>query len=280
MIHEGDNLPILQSLTNECVDLVYLDPPFNTGRDWKQFDDRWHTDAPQHPVAVAAAQFHSKQMAGYIDFLAPVIVELRRTLKPTGSIFLHCDPTAGAYLKMLMDCVFGKNQFRNEIVWTYTGGTDRSKGFQKKHDAILFYSKTCEFSFNSVYVPYAKSTIARFNKIDSDGRRYKVNTLADGRVTKTYMKANGKLAPDHIHIGIVVKSHSEATSYPTQKPVALLEHIIKASSNEGDTVLDPFCGSGTTCVAAQQLGRNYIGIDQNPEAVEIARRRLSDPRGQ
>lgn len=302
-IFEGDNLPILRGIDPDCIDLIYLDPPFNSNKTYEapigseaagaafkdswtlnDLDNAWHGElAESEPAlyaAISAAQYtHGKPMKAYLIMMGIRMLEMRRILKPTGSIYLHCDPTASHYLKLMMDAVFGKDNFRNEIVWTYTGGTDRKKGFQKKHDVILFYSKTPDFIFNVVYVPFSEATIKRFNKTDEDGRKYKVNKLSDGRITKTYMKDEGKHAPDYWHFNILVKSHSESTGYPTQKPLALLDRIIRASSNKDDLVLDPFCGCATTCVAAERLQRQWIGIDLSVKAVELVRTRLEKEMG-
>jgi site-specific DNA-methyltransferase (adenine-specific) len=211
--------------------------------------------------------------------MAQRIVEMHRILKDTGSLYLHCDPTASHYLKILLDSVFGKNSFRNEVVWCYTGGTDTKTTWQKKHDSIYFYTKTDNYLLNPCYVPFNENTIKRFNKTDKDGRRYKVNKLRDGRITKTYMKEHGKLAPDYWNIPIVNITSKEGTGYPTQKPLALLNRIVLASSNVGDIVLDPFCGCATTCVAAQRLDRKWMGIDIEKQAVKILIERLSDDAG-
>ena len=300
----GDNLDVMRGLNSGSVDLIYLDPPFNskriysapigTGKGGKKkveagFHDiwTWNDDVDERLLAYAdkhadlfsyiqiTGTIHGSSMKAYLTFMAQRIIEMHRVLKDSGSLYLHCDPTANSYLRILLDYVFGKNNFLNEIVWTYTGGTDRGVGFQKKHDTVLFYSKSSDVSFNKVYVEFADATIKRFNRVASDGRRYKENTLRDGKKTITYMKAEGKLAPDYWHIPIVNRTFKEATGYPTQKPLALLDRIIKASSNEGDVVMDPFCGCATTCVAAQNLNRNWIGIDISDVAAKLVAERLS-----
>jgi len=297
----GDNIDFMRAMNSETVDLIATDPPFNKGRDFHatpdslaagaSFQDRWKWDEEAHPqftdalrddpknkniwtVIQSARASWGDDMGAFLCFMGVRLMEMRRVLKPTGSIYLHCDPTASHYLKALMDAVFGRHNFINEIVWTYTGGTDRGKGFGKKHDAILMYGKSSEFLFNKVFVPYSESSIKRFNKVDEEGRRYKVNKLADGRVTKTYMKSDGKLAPDYIHLNILVKSHSESTGYPTQKPLKLYEHFIRASSNEGDLVLDPFAGCATTAVAAERLNRQWVAIDLWKETKDLIIHRL------
>ena len=201
------------------------------------------------------------------------LIEMHRILKDTGSIYLHCDPTMSHYLKILMDLIFGEKNFRNEIIWNYGGGTDREKGFNRKHDCIYLYSKKNDWFFKSLFEPFKENTIKRFNKKDDIGR-YKINKMKDGRVYKTYMKKEGKKLNDVWYINIIVSSHREHTGYPTQKPRALLERIIQASSNEGDIVLDPFCGCATTCVAAEKLNRQWIGVDISLKAYELVQERL------
>ncbi len=301
-LYTHDNLYVLSGINSELVDLIYLDPPFNTKRMYSapvgskaagsSFKDMWTwQDVDEYYLDTLAAQYpalakyiasvgaiHSKAMMAYLTYMAQRIVEMYRILKDTGSLYLHCDPTAGHYLKLLLDSIFGKNCFRNEIVWCYTGGTDAKKTWQKKHDLIYFYTKTNEYPLNPCYVPFNENTIKRFNKIDVDGKRYKINKLKDGRVTVTYMKEQGKLAPDYWTIPIV-NITQEGTGYPTQKPLALLRRIIEASSNMDDIVLDPFCGCATTCVAAQQLDRKWIGIDIEKNATQILIQRLNNDAG-
>ncbi|MCL2038983.1 MAG: HNH endonuclease [Bacteroidetes bacterium] len=301
-LYTNDNLFILNGLNSNLVDLIYLDPPFNTNKIYSapigskaagtSFKDMWtwkdvneaylDTLADKYPVLAKyianVGAIHSKPMMAYLTYMAQRIIQMHRVLKDTGSIYLHCDPTASHYLKILLDEVFGKSNFRNEIVWCYTGGTDSKTTWQKKHDIILFYTKTKNYLLNPYYVPFKENTIKRFNKIDEDGKRYKINKLKSGRVTITYMKEEGKLAPDYWNIPIVNVTYQEATSYRTQKPLDLLKRIITASSNKGDIVMDPFCGCATTCVAAHQLGRKWIGIDIEPSA-HLLVDRLSDETG-
>jgi len=302
-LYTHDNLYVLSGLNSELVDLIYLDPPFNSKRmysapvgskaagasfkdmwTWKDVDEYYLDSLADNFPALAkyiasVGEIHSKPMIAYLTYMSQRIVELHRILKDTGSFYLHCDPTAGHYLKLLLDSVFGKNNFRNEIVWCYTGGTDAKKTWQKKHDILYFYTKTDKYLLNPCYVPFNESTIRRFNKTDADGRKYKINQLKDGRITKTYMKEEGKLAPDYWNIPIVNITSKEGTGYPTQKPLALLKRIVLASSNEGDIVMDPFCGCATTCVAAQQLDRRWIGIDIEHQVVDVLVERLSDDAG-
>ena len=205
--------------------------------------------------------------------MAVRLFEMRRLLKDTGSIYLHCDPTASHYLKLVMDSLFGKANFRNEIVWYYKGNSVAKKIFPAKHDIILYYSLK-QPVFNPVLIPYSESTLRRYNHTDENGRRYKISALRDGKQEKVYMK-DGKLADDVWDIPVVRKK-SERTGYPTQKPLALLDRIIKASSNENDVVFDPFCGCATACVAAERLNRQWIGVDISPVAETITKLRLQD----
>jgi site-specific DNA-methyltransferase (adenine-specific) len=201
--------------------------------------------------------------------MAQRIIEMHRILKDTGSLYLHCDPTASHYLKVVLDEIFGKNNFRNEIVWCYTGPSGSKKNFPAKHDVILRYSKTEDryiFNYDAIRVPYVRLNTGATHSIFKEAK-----TLSEeGKIPEDWWKD----IPSGGHI-----SPKERTNYPTQKPLALLKRIINASSNEGDIVLDPFCGCATTCVAAQQLGRKWIGIDIEKQAVSILVERLSDDAG-
>jgi site-specific DNA-methyltransferase (adenine-specific) len=196
-------------------------------------------------------------------------------------LYLHCDPTASHYLKIVLDFVFGKNNFRNEIVWCYNVGGKSKKGFAKKHDTILRYSKSNTWTFNgdSVGIKRDTGTKSMGGKIgvDGDGRPYQDKIIRKtGKVYRYYLDEN-KIPEDWwTDINSIQSGSKERTGYPTQKPLALLKRIILASSNAGDTVLDPFCGCATTCVAAQQLQRKWIGIDIEKQAVSVLIQRLSD----
>ena len=299
-LYTNDNLFILNGMNSNFVDLIYLDPPFNSKRIYSapvgskaagaSFKDMWTwEDVNKAYLEILAGEYpgltrfiesvgiiHGKSMKSYLTYMTQRIIEMHRILKDTGSLYLHCDPTASHYLKIVLDEIFGKNNFRNEIIWCYTGGTDTKKTWQKKHDNIYFYTKSDNYILNPCYAPFSENTIKRFNKTDADGRKYKINQLKDGRTTTTYMKEEGKLTPDYWNIPIVNITSKEGTGYPTQKPLALLRRIISASSNEGDIVLDPFCGCATTCVAAQQLDRKWIGIDIEKQVVSVLIERLSD----
>jgi site-specific DNA-methyltransferase (adenine-specific) len=361
---------------DETVDLVYLDPPFNSRQDYNvlfaekdgsqsssqihAFEDtwEWNIDAQRSyefiveqggRVADALRAFKTflfnSDMMAYLAMMAPRLIELRRVLKPTGSIYLHCDPTASHYLKILMDAVFGPQMFRNEIVWKRTSSHSAAKRWGDIHDTILFFTKGSSRTWNGVFVPHSEEYAARYKRIDETGRawadydltapgvrhgdsgsiwrgfdvttkglHWKVNTKAveslvgqdSAKQMSTTQKldlldANGFLywskggkgfprfkryLSEGAHIQDVVTDISpinsqaqERLGYPTQKPEALLERIIKASSNEGDLVLDPFCGCGTTVQVAQRLNRRWIGIDITHLAIGLIKKRLSDAFG-
>ena len=240
----GDNLKEMRDMPDASIDLIYADPPFNTGRDWGAFNDKWDGG-----------------LKGYLKFMEPRLAEMHRLLKDTGSIYLHSNHKASHYLKVMMDGTFGMEHFRNEIVWHYNRQRPKPCGFSRTHDYILYYQKSsaCVFNPDDVRIPYKQSTI--------DRRKYPHPDVRNG---KSDLHPLGRL-PDCVwHFALA----HHGIKYPTQKPLKLLERIIMVSSNQGDVVLDPFCGSGTTLVAANNLGRKYIGIDQNPEAISISRERL------
>ena len=305
-IFEHDNLEILRGMETASADLIYLDPPFNSNKtyeapigsdaagaafkdSWTMSDvkQEWHdhiSDQNQNLYrAIQAAAFtHSENMSAYLIMMSVRMLEMKRILKPTGSIYLHCDDTASHYLKMSMDCIFGVENFKNEIVWCYKASNSPVKNkFRRKHDTILFYSYNSDnATFNNQFMPYDEEYIRKtYRHIDEDGRKYRTHTpRADGSERRYYLD-EGKGTPvlswwtDIKGFGTNTQS-KERCGYPTQKPLALLQRIIKASSNQGDLVLDPFCGCATTCVAAEQLGRQWIGIDISPKAVELVRMRL------
>ena len=252
-LYQGDNLTILKSLPDASVDLIATDPPFFTQKDWGAFSDKWTGGLNQ-----------------YLKFMEQRAVEMRRVLKDTGSLYLHCDPTASHYLKVMLDGVFGIKQFRNEIVWCYEKPRSASRQYRKTHDSILFYSKSDKWYFDMPHVP----------KMDGTFEMSKPYKRANGTVW--YPKHKGKKAGSwwaDIRSFSSGAAFQQRTGYPTQKPVALYERIIKASSNQGDTVLDPFAGSGTTLDASQSLGRQWIGIDQSIEAINVIQARLRERHG-
>jgi site-specific DNA-methyltransferase (adenine-specific) len=213
-------------------------------------------------------------MMAYLTYMAQRIVEMHRILKDTGSLYLHCDPTASHYLKVVLDEIFGKDNFRNEIVWCYRGAGYPKNDFGRRHDIIFRYSKSQIYTFNldAVREEYAEATKERFAHYIGNKRK--------GRdFGQQALNPLGKQPDDWWQIQPIAPSSKERTGYPTQKPLALLHKIIKASSNEGDIVMDPFCGCATTCVAAQQLDRKWIGIDIEKQARSILIDRLSDDAG-
>ena len=360
-LYYGDNLDILrQHVGDESVDLVYLDPPFNSNASYnvlfkersgeespaqiKAFTDTWEWTQesertfeqeivlnPETPPNVkdmitAFRQFiGSNAMMAYLVMMTPRLVELRRVLKPTGSIYLHCDPTASHYLKLAMDAVFGNENFRNEIIWKRTTAhSDVAQGARhmgRIHDTLLRYSKSKHPTWNTVYIPYDDRYIERIYRYsDPDGRKYQTQPLhARKPGGDTLYEWKGKLPPPGRYWafskenmrklddeGRIVYSRTgvprykiyldesrgrslqdiwddvapvhqlpkERLGYPTQKPAALLERIVQASSNEGDVVLDPFCGCGTAVAAAEKLKRRWAGIDVTHLAVALMKNRL------
>ena len=370
-IWTGDNLDILRGMTSECVDLIYLDPPFNSNQNYAApvgskaagaaFKDTWALSdldvawmgliADEQPATAnvlrTAGLTHGKGMQSYLTMMAVRLMEMRRVLKPTGSIYLHCDPTASHYLKLLMDAVFGARNFRNEIIWNRTRGKGLNPTrYVRNCDHIIYYSNGQSPVWNQQYEPFdpgygdnwRKDAFGAWESADlsggraggpesylpfkgilpSPGRAWAPPTpdkfppdaqsqLSDDYETlnqlqkcealdaaglihwpkngrpryKKYLSTlKGRYVSDLITNTPPVHAHAkERVGYPTQKPLALLERIIKASSNEGDVVLDPFCGCATACVAADQLGRRWVGIDISPKAVELVNMRLRQAMG-
>jgi len=297
-LYTNDNLFILNGLNSNLVDLIYLDPPFNSKRFYSapigskaagsSFKDMWTWDDVNKEYLNTLAEnyvfltdyidavgiIHSKAMAAYLTYMAQRIVEMHRILKDTGSLYLHCDPTASHYLKVVLDEIFGKNNFRNEIIWCYKRpSAPKQRQLPRLHDIIFWYSKGEKWTFNGdkIRVPYAQSSL------DRAGYAANASKMTDGGVVE--LKEGGKLPEDWWDIPMLKGNSKESTGYPTQKPLTLLHRIIKSSSNEGDIVMDPFCGCATTCVAAQQLGRKWIGIDIEKQAVNILVERLSGDAG-
>ena len=290
----GDNLDIMRGMNSESVDLIYLDPPFNSNRNYEapigskaagaafkdtwtlsDVDVAWHgyladKEPALHSVITAARQTHGRSMMSYLIMMGIRLIEMRRILGGGGSIYLHCDPTAGHYLKLVMDAVFGIRNFRNEIVWCYTRMSARGqRQLSRAHDTLLLYSIDNDWTFNvdDIRLPYAAGSRAR--------EGHTLNRLGSGYSKEGFTKLNpkGKFPEDWIrHIPYL--RGNERVGYPTQKPLALLERIIKASSNEGDTILDPFAGCATACVSAEMLNRKWVGIDISKKAVELVRVRI------
>ncbi len=360
-LYYGDNLQVLRdTIANESVDLIYLDPPFNSNASYnvlfkgpkgnesaaqiEAFDDTWHwTNAAEdafgevlHSSNGAAAEMlramrsflGENDMMAYLAMMAVRLIELHRVLKPTGSLYLHCDPTASHYLKILLDAVFGKEHFLNDIVWkraeTVKGNFGQgARFFDRNFDNILFYRKGNEQYFNQPFKEYSEDYIRKFYRFTESetGRRYRlISMTGPGGASKgnpeykvmgitRFWRYSRKKMQELIDTDMVVQTkpgnvpqrkqyldqgkgvpvqsfwddipalHSqsgERLGYPTQKPVALLERILSASSNEGDVVLDPFCGCGTTVHAAEKLNRQWIGIDVTHLAIGLIEKRLRD----
>lgn len=293
-LYFGDNLTVLRDhVADESVDLVYLDPPFKSNQDYnaaqiKAFSDTWEWNASSAvsfqetldrggDVSLVMQAFRTalgaNDMLAYLSMMAPRLGELHRVLKPEGSIYLHCDPTASHYLKLLLDAIFGVQNFLNEIIWHYRKWPSGKYTFQRNHDVLLLYAKSGsrERVFNQQYMARAASTLKRFGtaKIisgyDEEGARLPSEMSRE--------ESEGVRMDDVWDIGRVAPVKQ---LYPTQKPLALLERIIKTSSNEDQFVLDPFCGSGTSIIAAQRLNRRWLGIDNTDVAIRVVQQRLND----
>ena len=300
-LFHGDNLAFLRAMNSESVDLIATDPPFNKGRDFHatpdslaagaKFQDRWSwerdvheewidqitDDYPRLMEAIESARYaHSDGMGAYMCFMAVRLLAMRRVLKPTGSIYLHCDPTASHYLKAIMDAIFGWRNFRNEIIWHYRRWTGKAKRFQRLHDVILFYAKSTDPVFNVLYTAYTEGSKAR--KEQGVLHRFKAGEephfVSDGTVDKKGVAEN-----DVWQIPFVAPSAKERVGYPTQKPLTLYGRIIEASSNEGGIVLDPFAGCATTLIAAEQRDRQWVGIDIWEGSHKLVVSRLRDQVG-
>ncbi len=350
VLYYGDNLEILRKyMPDNSIDLIYLDPPFNSNAAYNilfkeptgepsqaqitAFDDTWHWGIESEkefqeiimhaPVNVAELItafrnfIHQNDMMAYLVMMCIRLLELKRVLKPTGSIYLHCDPTASHYLKILMDTVFGIQNFRNEIVWKRTSAHNDPGRYGANIDNILFYTKSNGWTWNQIYRPHDQQYMARFRHEDPDGRLWSdydltAKGLSGGGYEYEYkgikslwrcpletmqkLDAEGKLHFTKTggirlkryldeNLGTVLQclwedippinsQARERLGYPTQKPEVLLERILKASSNEGDIVLDPFCGCGTALIAAQKLNRRWIGIDITHLAIGVMKWRL------
>jgi site-specific DNA-methyltransferase (adenine-specific) len=306
-LYFGDNLKIMREyIADESVDLIYLDPPFNSKATYNvlfdekngthsraqitAFEDTWHwgiesenayyeivKEGPKKIADLIQALrsfLGQNDMMAYLVMMAVRLVEMRRVLKATGSIYLHCDPTASHYLKILMDSTFGNKNFRNEIIWHYRKWPSGNRQFQRNHDCILFYSKTelPERVFNQVdFMERSESTLKRFgeSKIISGYDEYG-NRLPSQMVKEESL---GVPRDDVWDIGRVAPVKQ---LFPTQKPEKLISRIIRASSNEGDIVMDPFCGCGTAIIVSEELKRKWIGIDITYLAINLIKRRLSD----
>ena len=300
-IFTGDNLPIMRGINSASVDLIYLDPPFNSKTNYAapigsaaagaEFKDTWTLDdvdnawldliETKYPAlnrVIHAAMTNSDK--SYLIYMAVRLLEMHRILKDTGSIYLHCDPTMSHYLKLVMDTIFGKQHFQNEIIWCYERGSRKKSQFGRKHDVIFFYSKTKNYVFDSDAVRIERRKTHMKVETDLEGRTWQVKKDAKSGKVYRYPTDVGVLCPDWwIGIQQLNRNEKERLGYPTQKPLALLDRIIKASSNEGNVVFDPFCGCATTLVAADRLQREWIGIDISAKAAELVVERIGDDQG-
>lgn len=303
----GDNLEILRDyVADDFIDLIYLDPPFKKQKRYNvlypepngspseaqtmAYADTWFWNETcekiynelieQTPTKLAETIkgirdfLHESDTMAYLVNMAIRLRELRRVLKSTGSIYLHCDATAGHYLKIIMDSIFGEDNFQNEVIWYYTGAGVSKKRFAPRHDNILFYTKTNKWSFypDRIRIEYAEATKERF-------KYYIGNVRGDKNYGEQSLHAKGKYPDDVLKISIVAPSSKKRLGYPTQKPEALLERIILASSDKDSWVLDPFCGCGTTIAVAEKLNRRWIGIDITHIAINLMKYRLYDSFG-
>ena len=296
-IFEGDNLDVMRGMNDGCVDLIYLDPPFNSNRDYAapigskaagaafkdtwnltDVDEAWHnqiadTNLPLYKVIDASQYSHGTGMKSYLIMMAVRLLEMKRILKPSGSVYLHCDPTASHHLKTLMDTVFGRENFRNEIIWSYRRWPSKGSQYQTMHDHILFYAGSGNV-FNIEYEPPSESYLKRFK-----GKTQVLDPVSKTRKLVVDKPTKGLPMRDVWNLSILAGSSKERTGYPTQKPLKLLDRIIETSTNEGDIVLDPFCGCATTCISAERLNRNWIGIDLSPLAVKLVEQRARNELG-
>lgn len=290
----GDNLLAMQALLagdeatglpsmRGMIDLIYIDPPYDSKADYRTSVKLPGADLSQKPTVIeqfAYADTWKDGTVSYLKMLYPRLVLLKELLSERGSIYLHIDWHVGHYVKLLLDDVFGKENFRNEIIWKYTGSLQPNRDFARKHDNIFRYSKSEERIYNVIFTSYSQQTINRFDKEDENGR-YKI-TYRNGNEYKTYMKEGKPIEDvwydelDIEEIPIIMKNSLENVDYATQKPEALLERIIKGSSNENSIVLDVFGGSGTTAAVAERLGRRWITTDIGKPAILVMRKRFID----
>ena len=270
VIH-GDSLITMKQIKNSSVDLVYLDPPF--------FTNRHHSAVTRDRSKKFSFSDVWDNLSEYAEFMEVRLREIHRLLKDTGSIFVHCDKSANFLFRLLLDNIFGANQFRSEIIWTYRRWSNSAKGLMPSHQTIFYYSKSEHFKFNHIYGAYSETTnidqILQLRTRDEHG----VSTYAtnhNGEIIYSDQKKGVPLS-DVWEIPFLNPKAKERTGYPTQKPILLLERIVEITTDPGDLVLDPFCGSGTTLVAAKILGRNSIGLDSSEEAINLSRQRLENP---
>ena len=304
-IYNRDNLDILKGINSNCIDLIYLDPPFNKNKeftapigtssegasfkDWfreEDVKDEWLQEFKEDYDGLYKFLNNIKELSNittsknnkhylynycYLCYMAIRLIEMRRILKDKGSIYLHCDSTMSHYIKILMDIIFGEKNFRNEIIWWYRKFGKGDSNYKKNHDIILYYKKGSNCFFKIQYDAFSPKTIKdKYKRVLKNGK-----WIQDKNVPmKNVRKYDGVPMGNTWEISFVHSQSKETTGYPTQKPLALLERIIKASSNEGDIILDPFCGCATTCIASEKLNRQWAGIDISVKAYELVKERL------
>lgn len=264
----SDSLDAMKKMQSSTVDMVYLDPPF--------FTNQHHSSINRERTQKFSFSDVWNGLSEYAEFMEDRLKQVHRLLKGTGSVFVHCDKNGNFLLRGLLNDIFGEDQFRSEIIWTYRRWSNSAKGLMPAHQTIFFYSKTDQFKFNRIYCPYSETTnvdqILQLRARDEFGvSSYATN--ANGENIYSGIKQGVPLS-DVWEIPFLNPKAKERTGYPTQKPVLLLERVVEISTEPGNLVLDPFCGSGTTLVAAKILGRRSIGMDCSEEAVDLAKRRL------
>lgn len=269
-IYHGNCVEILKEIETNKVDLIYFDPPF--------FTQRKHSLTNKDNSKTYEFDDKYSSIEEYLMLIENVLDQSKRVLKKTGSVFLHCDKTASHNIRVVMDKVFGRENFQSEIIWSYKRWSNAKKGLLNAHQVIFFYSKTQDFKFNTIYTDYSATTnldqILQDRERDENGKSvYKRDEKGNAILGK---EKKGVPLSDVWEIPYLNPKAKERTGYPTQKPVLLLNQILNIVTDEGDLVLDPFCGSGTTCVSAKALKRDYIGIDISKDAVELAHIRLEE----
>lgn len=269
-IYHGNCVEKLKEIKDNMVDLIYFDPPF--------FTQRKHTLKNKDNSKTYEFDDKYNSIEEYLTLIENVLEQSKRTLKNTGSVFLHCDKTASHNIRVILDKVFGRENFQSEIIWSYKRWSNAKKGLLNGHQVIFFYSKSKDFKFNMLYTDYSATTnldqILQDRERDNNGKSvYKKDK--DGNVILGKEKKGVPLS-DVWEIPYLNPKAKERTGYPTQKPVLLLNQILNIVTDEGDLVIDPFCGSGTTCVSAKFLKRQFIGIDISKDAVDLANSRLEE----
>lgn len=269
-IFHGNCVEKLEKFSAKSIDLIYFDPPF--------FTQKTHSLSSRDNLKTYEFDDKYSSIEEYLSLIERTLIQSKRLLKDTGSVFLHCDKTASHNIRVVLDKVFGRDNFQSEIVWSYKRWSNAKKGLLNSHQIIFFYSKTDKFKFNTLYKDYSSTTnldqILQERERNENGKSvYKRDENGNVVIGK---EKRGVPLSDVWEIPYLNPKAKERTGYPTQKPVLLLNQILKIVTDEGDLVLDPFCGSGTTCVSAKSLNRNYIGIDISEEAVHLANSRLVD----